>query len=110
MVRFPKVPGAVICVLLCVICLNASGQEVRTFNYRGGPQGRVTFDHGMHASKGYVCLDCHTRLQSTGTQLFQTQKQGLISIADHTSDGDRKCFACHNGEIAFATCDECHRK
>jgi len=110
MARFPMGLPALVFVLLCLICLSASGQGVKTFNYRGGPQGPVTFDHGMHASKGYVCLDCHTRLQSTGTQLFQTQKQGLISIADHTSDGNGKCFACHNGKIAFATCDRCHRK
>ena len=110
MARFSMGIPTAISLLLCLICLNASGQEVRTFNYRGGGQGPVSFDHSMHASKGYVCLDCHTRLQSTGTQLFQTQKQGLISIADHTSDGDRQCFACHNGKIAFATCDQCHRK
>jgi len=28
----------------------------------------------------------------------------LISIADHSSNG--KCFACHNGKIVFATCDQ----
>jgi hypothetical protein len=32
----------------------------------------------------------------------------MFTVVDHSSDG--KCFACHNGKIAFATCDECHRK
>jgi c(7)-type cytochrome triheme protein len=95
------------CLLISLCCITAIGQHVRTFNYRGGGQGTVTFDHGTHASKGYVCMDCHTKLPSTGTQLFETQKQGLISVADHSSD--RKCFACHNGVIAFNTCDQCHR-
>jgi len=95
------------CMLLCLVCLTAAGQQPGTFNYRGGGQGTVTFDHAMHASKGYVCGDCHTRLPTTGTQLFQTQKQGLISVADHSSDG--KCFACHNGKVAFTTCNQCHR-
>jgi hypothetical protein len=31
----------------------------------------------------------------------------LISMADHSGDG--KCFACHDGKIAFATCEQCHR-
>ena len=94
------------CLLLSLFCLTAVGQQVRTFNYRGGAQGRVTFNHATHASKGFVCMDCHTKFPPTGTQLFQTQKQGLISVADHSTDG--KCFACHNGTIAFATCDQCH--
>jgi phosphate transport system substrate-binding protein len=99
---------ALVCLLLCFFSLAAVGQHVRTFNYRGGGQGRITFDHGMHASKGYVCMDCHTRLPSTGTQLFQTQKQGRISIADHGSNSS--CFACHNGAIAAAACEQCHRR
>ena len=109
MARFPmSLRLALSCFLLCLFCLTAVGQQLRTFNYRGGGQGTVTFDHGMHAAKGYVCFDCHTKSPSTGTQLFQTQKQGLISFADHSSDG--KCFACHNGKVAFAECDQCHRK
>jgi c(7)-type cytochrome triheme protein len=90
-----------------LLCLTALAQQVGTFNYRGGGQGTVTFDHGTHASQGYVCVDCHTRLPSTGTQLFQTRKQGLISVADHSGNG--QCFACHNGNTAFSTCDQCHR-
>ena len=99
---------ALVCLLLCLFCLNSFGGNVRAFDYRGGGQGSVTFDHRMHASKGYTCLDCHTSLPSTGKQLFQTQKQGLISIADHGSD--RKCFACHNDNAAFSNCGQCHRK
>jgi thiosulfate reductase cytochrome b subunit len=107
MARFPMGLRLALGCLFCLLCLTGVGQRVRTFNYRAAGQGTVTFDHGMHASKGYVCLDCHTKLPSTGTQLFQTQKQGLISVADHSSD--RKCFACHNDKVAFATCDRCHR-
>jgi c(7)-type cytochrome triheme protein len=109
MARFPMgLRLALGWLLLSLFSLAAVGQQVGTFNYRGGGQGTVTFDHGMHASKGYVCVDCHTKFPPTGTQLFQTQKRGLFTAADHSSDG--KCFACHNGKIAFATCDQCHRK
>jgi c(7)-type cytochrome triheme protein len=96
---------AVLGLGLC--CLTALAQQVGTFNYRGGGQGPVTFDHGTHASQGYVCVDCHTTLPSTGTQLFQTLKQGLISIADHS--GNAQCFACHDGSAAFSSCNQCHR-
>jgi len=95
-------------LLCCLLCGSAFGGELKSFNYRGGGQGPVTFDHRMHASRGYTCLDCHTSLPSTGKQLFQTQKQGLISISDHGSQS--KCFACHNGKAAFSNCGQCHRK
>ena len=101
----PRLSAA--CLFLCLFSSTVVGQQAGTLKYRGGGQGSITFDHGMHASKGYVCLDCHTKLPSTGTQLFQTQKQGRISLADH--DSNRSCFACHNGEVAAADCEHCHR-
>lgn len=108
MTRFMGVRFALTCLLLCILYRGAVGGDTKAFNYRGAGQGLVTFDHRMHASKGYMCADCHTHLPATGKQLFQTQKQGLISMADHTSD--RKCFACHNDKVAFSSCDQCHRK
>jgi c(7)-type cytochrome triheme protein len=78
------------------------------FDYRGGAQGTVIFDHAVHAARGYVCQDCHTKFPPTGTQLFQTRRQGLISLPQHSSDA--ACFACHNGLYAFDTCRQCHRK
>jgi thiosulfate reductase cytochrome b subunit len=109
MTRFPMgLRLALICLLPCLFCWHAVAGDARALNYRGGGQGSVIFDHRLHASKGYTCLDCHTRLPSTGKQLFQTQKQGMISIADHGSDS--KCFACHNDKTAFSNCGQCHRK
>jgi c(7)-type cytochrome triheme protein len=67
--------------------------------YRGGAQGRVIFDGRTHAAKGLACGACHTKL-------FPTRKTGLITFADHGSDG--KCFACHNGRQT-STCTDCHR-
>jgi thiosulfate reductase cytochrome b subunit len=98
----------VICLLLGLFCSLAFGGGVRAFNYRGGGQGPVTFDHRMHASKGYSCQDCHMALPATGQQLFQTQKQGMITFDDHS--GNAKCFACHNSKVAFSECGQCHRK
>lgn len=99
-------------IYLTTLVLGAAGiaaaaQMVESFNYRGGGQGTVMFDHGTHVSRGLMCVDCHTKWPVTGAQLFQTQKQGLISMADHSGNG--KCFACHDGRIAFATCEQCHR-
>jgi c(7)-type cytochrome triheme protein len=82
--------------------------DAKALTYRGGGQGTVIFDHARHTGKGYTCRDCHTMFRPTGKQLFQTQKQGFISIADHNSDN--KCFACHNDKIAFTDCAQCHRK
>ena len=99
-----------------------AGGRLPLLCYRGGGQGKVVFDHQLHASEVMRCNDCHTDFAGTGKQLFATQKQGLISLADHTTGA--KCFACHNGngvpddrkgafydgKGAFYDCDRCHRK
>lgn len=100
--------AGVVCLLLCSLCWPAHAQRVPSFNYRGGEQGPVTFDHGFHASRGVVCRDCHTALGTTGEELFQTQKEGLITLADHSTT--QKCFACHDGIAAVDRCGLCHRK
>jgi len=79
--------------------------------YRGGAEGKVVFDHQLHASKGSRCNDCHTDYQGTGKPLFVTRKQGLITFADHSTAA--KCFACHSGKNqkeSFDECGQCHRK
>jgi c(7)-type cytochrome triheme protein len=92
-------------VLGFVLEANAAGPA--TFSYRGGGQGSVIFDHGVHASQGYVCDDCHTKCASNGKQLFQTRRQGHIDAAVHNQG--ESCFACHNGSVAFYECASCHR-
>lgn len=69
--------------------------------YYGAGEGKVVFDHQLHASKGMVCIDCHTKY-------FETQKKALFRMDDHFSD--KKCFGCHNGKNAFNECNQCHRK
>ena len=85
-----------------------AGGHLPALSYRGGGQGKVIFDHQLHASKGSRCNDCHTDFSGTGKQLFATRKQGLISQADHKSGA--KCFACHDGKSAFDDCARCHYK
>lgn len=95
-----------VAVLLLGLAATVSAGNPAAVLYRGGEQGRVIFDHRMHAAKGYVCLDCHTSYAGTGKQLFQTRKQGLIDRAVH--DRDESCFACHNGAVASSDCKTCH--
>ena len=90
-----------------LLCLAAAAGQPKAFTYRGGDQGPVVFDHQLHAKLGQICRDCHTAFPGTGRQLFQTRKQGRISLADHSGDG--KCFACHDGKAASADCGQCHR-
>ena len=85
--------------LLLVVQVGASGHKV--LRYGGGGQGTVVFDGRMHASKGYVCNDCHL-------QLFSTAKQARITKSDHS--GETLCFKCHNNETAPRNCVTCHRK
>jgi c(7)-type cytochrome triheme protein len=72
------------------------GEVIR---YGGGGAGRVVFDPRVHLKAGLRCQDCHAAL-------FPTRKLGLISRSDH--DAGSRCFACHDGARAFATCDRCH--
>jgi c(7)-type cytochrome triheme protein len=69
-------------------------------SYRGGAQGRVIFDGRTHAAKGLVCTSCHSAL-------FPTQRTGLITMQDHSTQ--TKCWACHDGTKASSTCTACHR-
>jgi thiosulfate reductase cytochrome b subunit len=72
------------------------GQVVR---YGGGGEGRVVFDPRVHLKAGLRCQDCHS-------DLFPTRKLGLISRSDHGAG--TRCFGCHDGARAFATCQRCH--
>jgi c(7)-type cytochrome triheme protein len=99
-----------------------AGGRLPLLSYRGGGRGKVVFDHQLHASEGFRCNDCHTDFSGTEKQLFATRKQGLISLADHTTGA--RCFACHNGngvpadrkgafydgKGASDDCDLCHRR
>jgi len=118
--------GLIVLLAGLMICLEpgrvAADGHLPTLSYRGGSQGKVIFDHQVHASVGFRCVDCHTDFAGTSRILFTTRKQGLISLKDH-STGTR-CFACHNGEGvttdrkgtfiqgkgAFNECKRCHRK
>jgi phosphate transport system substrate-binding protein len=73
----------------------------RVINYRGGGQGRVSFDVRTHAKAGLRCRDCHDAL-------FPTRRTGLISRAEHQQGS--ACFACHDGKQASAECASCHRQ
>ena len=110
-------------LLLCLLPGSAgAGGRLPTLSYRGGGHGKVVFDHQLHASEGFRCNDCHTDFARTGTQLFPTRKQGLITLADHRTA--TKCFACHDGKGAieeakspfydgkgaFDDCRRCHFK
>jgi c(7)-type cytochrome triheme protein len=104
MMRLCRIGALALVAALAIGVLAASdGLAVdgdNTLSYRGGAQGRVIFDGRTHAAKGLACGACHSKL-------FPTQKTGLITMGDHGTDG--KCFACHNGQRASATCTDCHR-
>ena len=110
--RFPvklRLPSmlAPLAGLVFVLALSGAAEQPRVLSYRGGGQGKVVFDHQVHA-KAFTCNDCHKTFSGTGTQLFETHKRGLIDMDDHGRNS--KCFACHNGKTAFDDCAQCHRK
>ncbi|HTN53020.1 MAG TPA: cytochrome c3 family protein [Anaeromyxobacter sp.] len=73
----------------------------RVVDYRGGGQGRVTFDVRTHEKAGLRCPDCHA-------EPFPTRRLGLIAWPDH--ERGTACFACHDGERASKECAGCHRR
>ncbi len=85
--------------------------EGKALRYGGGGQGTVMFDGRLHASKGFRCDDCHSKL-------FDTRKTAHITMADHFTD--KACFKCHNNTdksdatgyppAASRDCATCHRK
>jgi c(7)-type cytochrome triheme protein len=109
-------------LVLLAAAAGFAGGRLPTIRYRGGAEGRVVFDHQVHAAKGFRCNDCHTDFAGSGRQLFATRRSGLITFADHSANA--RCFACHDGKGpaddgrnpaytgkgAFDNCERCHFK
>lgn len=91
----------ILTTLACTAPGIAHATEGATLRYGGGGQGTVVFDGALHASRGYVCNDCHLKL-------FITSKKALLRMEDHYTD--KQCFACHNNAKATRDCGICHRK
>lgn len=109
MTRFYIRIGLALGLLPGFLCVSSgAGRNPGMLTYRGGGKGKVVFDHQLHVAKAFTCNDCHRIFPPTGTQLFQMQKKGFISTSDHGSQ--EKCFACHDGQLAFNDCNQCHRK
>ena len=73
-----------------------------TVEFDGNGEGKVTFAGARHTGKGMHCSNCHM-------DVFYVSRSSQITRADHK----RKvfCFACHDGERAFAArknCERCH--
>ena len=78
----------------------------KDLEFPGSNMGKVTFSGSRHADKGKKCNDCHP-------EIFQ-MKHGTAKIKfdDHIT-GEKFCFACHNGTVAYkpaGDCQKCHKK
>jgi len=73
-----------------------------TVEFDGKGEGKVTFAGATHTGTGMHCSNCHM-------ELFYVSRSAQITRADHRRA--QFCFACHDGETAFASrknCDRCH--
>ena len=75
-----------------------------TLEFDGNGEGKVGFAGATHTGPGMHCSNCHMAV-------FHVSRSAQITRADHK----RKifCFACHDGERAFAArknCDRCHEE
>lgn len=92
---------AVLLLAVMLFAAPAIGTERETIRFGGGGQGTVVFDGQLHASKGFVCRDCHDAI-------FPTAHKARISMDDHFKGV--ACFACHNQTVVSRDCGYCHRK
>lgn len=96
-----------ITTMLAIMALASSGpaQAVPpgfTIEFDGNGEGKVTFTGARHTGPGMHCSNCHM-------ELFYVSRSSQITRADHRRR--QACFACHDGERAFASkanCDRCH--
>jgi thiosulfate reductase cytochrome b subunit len=98
----PRVTAGWAILLLLFVSGAAATGGGQVVLYGGAGHGKVIFDGRTHASAGLVCNDCHT-----APALFPMRKQALITRPAHSES--KACFACHNGQRAFLTCEQCHR-
>lgn len=71
------------------------------------PEGAVTYDADLHASKGAKCNDCHPKV-------FPMKAAEMPFTMAAMQEG-QACGACHDGTKAFgvadeAACSNCHKK
>lgn len=91
-------------LLLCAFIFTSTpaiSTESKAVRYGGGGQGTVVFDGQLHASKGFVCRDCHD-------SIFPPAIKAKIMMEDHFKGVS--CFTCHNQTVASKNCGFCHRK
>ncbi|SCM73043.1 substrate-binding domain-containing protein [Desulfovibrio sp. 86] len=88
-------------LLVALMAAPAGATERKTLRYGGGGQGTVVFDGPLHASKGFVCNDCHV-------SIFPPAQKAHITMEDHFKGV--ACFTCHNQVVVSRDCGFCHRK
>jgi c(7)-type cytochrome triheme protein len=73
-----------------------------SIEFDGNGEGKVAFTGAGHTGEGMHCSNCHM-------EIFHVSRSAPITRADHNRR--QACFACHDGERAFAArknCDRCH--
>ena len=98
--------GLVSAIVILAIGLAGPARAVPpgfTLEFDGNGEGKVTFSGNAHSRRAKPhCADCHF-------ELFDVSRSSQITRADHKRQ--QFCFACHDGEQAFAAkqnCDRCH--
>lgn len=79
----------------------------KSLEFKGSPEGMVTFDGSTHKNAGLTCSDCHN------PEVFPKMKMGTVKITMADLYAGKYCGRCHDGKKAFMikdNCTRCHHK
>ncbi|NWF97663.1 MAG: cytochrome C [Nitrospirae bacterium] len=105
----------ILVVIASFILITSAFAGMKTYTYKDGDLGPVTFDGKLHNTKlgPGKCMECHKGNVPFAMKMPGTEGCAKITKADHV-DG-KFCGVCHNGTKAFdwkegADCTKCHKK
>ena len=95
-------------------------QSCHTNNRSVSPPGDIIFPHQLHVVKQIDCVDCHGNVTHLGiAEYLKDPKNGSTTAftpvqAQKLVVKDNQilmsvCMRCHNGDMATAACNACHK-
>ena len=102
-------PASIIALVIC-LALPATAMAVpsgKNLEFKGSPEGVVTFDGELHNKAAQSCKECHNN------KTFPKFKQGTVTITMERIYANELCGICHDGKKAFSAkedCGRCHKK
>jgi c(7)-type cytochrome triheme protein len=105
----------VLAVIAALMLVTSAFAGMKTYVYKDGELGPVTFDGKIHNTKlgPGKCMECHKGNVPFAMKAPGSEGSAKITKADHVEG--KFCGTCHDGKKSFgwqegSDCTKCHKK